>query len=84
VGGVLVAQLGQQDAQRPSVADDVVHRQQQDVFVRRPAQHGQPQQRCRAEVEGGQQLRADPLVLGPRADHPQRHRHRFLDHLHGP
>ncbi len=81
-GRVALAQFPEEDVLRPSVADDVVHRDQQVVVALAEADQVTPQQWWRSEVERaghelGLQLRQ--RALGVRVLPQVRDRHRNLD-----
>ena len=50
-GHVERGELAQEHAERPAVGDDVVHRQEQDVIVRRQPEEAGAEDRARGEIE---------------------------------
>jgi hypothetical protein len=62
--GVQHADLLRQHLQRPAVRNDVVHRHQQDVLVRRKPQKTGPEQRPASEVEAAARLAVEDLREG--------------------
>ena len=93
VGPVERPQLAREDRHRPPVADDVVHRQEEQVLAFAQPQKLQAHQRRAPQVEGARRLLLGhppplTLALAPRqraeVDDRQRHLAPRLDALHGP
>ncbi len=92
MGFVQRPQLAQQHAERPTVCDDVVKRQQQYVLAGTQVQQGRTHQRRATQIEGElrvQRSQACHLSLACclrcqpfQADHPQRHAASRCDDLH--
>lgn len=60
--GVQFAQFPGEDADRPAVRDDVMHRQHQDVVLVGDSDQAHPQQRILGEIERLEGLRVDRLA----------------------